>query len=67
MDPTTCANCGGLASHDIAVSKESVVNAKAGQGDLLMTVPVSRRINLLLLLFGSITRLAVHAVPYFTL
>ena len=43
-DPTTCANCVGLASYYIAVSKERVANAKTGQGDLLMTIPVARRL-----------------------
>ena len=35
---------GGLASYDVVVSKASVANAKGGQGDLLMTVPVAGRL-----------------------
>ena len=45
-DPSTCANCGCHASHDVAVSKARLANAEAGQGDLLMTVPVARRLPL---------------------
>ena len=43
-NPTTCANCGYLASHDVAVSMARAGNEMAGQGDLLMTVPVERRL-----------------------
>ena len=42
VDQTTCANCGGIMSHDIIVSKMSRANAMVGQGDLLMMVPVAR-------------------------
>ena len=41
-NPTTDANCGVLTSHYVAVSKVSVANAKVGQDDLLMAVPVPR-------------------------
>ena len=37
-DQKSCANCERLMSHDVALSKVSVANAKACQGDLLMMV-----------------------------
>ena len=44
VNQTMYANCGDLASHDVAVIKSSVANAKAGQGNLLMMVLVARRL-----------------------
>ena len=46
-DPTTCANCGDLASYDVAVSKVTVVNAKASQDYLRMTLPVARKLSVM--------------------
>ena len=43
-DPTTCANCRGLARCDVVVGKASVTNAKVGPDDLLMIIPVARRL-----------------------
>ena len=40
-DPAVAANRGRLTSHEIAVGETCVTNAKAGQCDLLITVPVT--------------------------
>ena len=40
-----CLETGGLASHDVTMSKASVANAKVGQGNLLIMVPVARRLT----------------------